>query len=98
MTVLSVSPVSNVTTKLPPANVTASSKVTVISTESPSLYVPSAVVEVTEEIVGAVVSITKDLLAPKEFASPTVGSVKVAGLPAISLIEPPFRTNADVEA
>ena len=98
MTVLSVAPVSKVTTKLPSARVTASLKVTVTLTESPSLYVPSAVVEVTDEIVGAVVSITRASFAPNEPASPTAASVSVALLSPTSCIVQPFKANAVVEA
>ena len=50
------------------------------------------------DILGGVVSMTKSLLAARELASPRAGSVNVAGLPAISLIEPPLRASADVEA
>jgi hypothetical protein len=56
VTVRSLVPVSKVTTKLPPAKVTASLKVTVTLTVSSVLYVPSVVVDVTDVIVGAVLS------------------------------------------
>ena len=49
-------------------------------------------------IVGAVVSITKFLLAPSEVASPGLAKVSVALLPAKSLMVAPFSANAVVEA
>ena len=53
-------------------------------------------VEVTPETVGAVVSMTIALLAPKEFAAPGVAKVSVASLRAASLIVPPFKESAVV--
>ena len=53
--VLSVAPVSRVTVTLP-VDVTASSNVTVMFIVDPTPYVPFGVVEVTEEMVGAVTS------------------------------------------
>ena len=98
VTVRSVSPVSNVTTKFPPSKVTASLKVTVTLTVSVSLYVLSFVVDVTDVIVGAVVSITKASLAANDPAAPGVANVSVALLPGTSLIVPPFHANAVVDA
>ena len=98
VTVRSVSPVSNVTTKLPPSKVTASLKVTVTLTVSVSLYVPSSVVDVTDVIVGAVVSTTKASLAANDPASPGVANVSVALFPPTSWIVPPFNANAVVDA
>ena len=48
---------------------------------------------VAEEKVGAVVSITRALLAPSELVAPGEASVRVALLPAASLIVPPFRAS-----
>ncbi|MGV1045204.1 hypothetical protein [Limnohabitans sp.] len=48
-------------------------------------------------VVGAVVSISIALLAPKELAAPGVANVTVALLPAASLMVPLFKANADVE-
>ena len=70
--VLFVEPVSSSRVGVPPVvtTVTASVKATVIVIESPALYEPSAVEEVTPVIVGAVVSITKALLSAKEPEAP----------------------------
>ena len=57
---------------------------------------PSAVVEETEETVGTTPSITRALFAPNELAAPGLASVKVAALPAASLIVPLFSVKADV--
>ena len=46
--------------------------------------------------VGAVVSTTMSLFAPKELAAPGEGNVSVASLPAASLIVPPLSANAPV--
>jgi hypothetical protein len=58
--------------------------------------VPSAVVEVTLVTVGALVSITKSLFAPNEFAAPGAGRVNDALLlfPRASLMVPPFKERA----
>ena len=96
VTVRSVSPVSNVTTKFPPSKVTASLKVTVTLTVSFSLYVPSSVVDVTDVIVGAVVSITKALVAAKfepmvklDIALPTASE----SVPALNAIPDTVRSD-----
>jgi hypothetical protein len=47
-------------------------------------------------IVGATPSMTMALLLPNELAAPGEASVKVALLPAASLIVPPLSANADV--
>jgi hypothetical protein len=47
--------------------------------------------------VGAVVSITIALFAPRELEAPGAARVKVALLPAASFIVPPFRSSADVD-
>ena len=60
-----------------------------------TVLLPSVAVIV---IVGTVVSIISALLAPKEFVAPGVGNVKVAALPAASLMVPLLRVNADVLA
>ncbi len=44
--------------------------------------------------VGAVVSMTRSLLAPREPGAPGAGSVSVASLPAPSLIDPPAADRA----
>ena len=98
--VLFVEPVSSSKVGVPPAvtTVTASEKATVIVMESPALYEPSAVEEVTPVIVGAVVSITKALLSAKEPEAPGDAKVRVALFPAASLMVPLFNVSADVEA
>ena len=70
VTVRSVVPVSRVMTRFPSASVTASLNVTVTLISSPALYLPSAVVDVIDEMVGTVVSIISALFAPREFVSP----------------------------
>jgi hypothetical protein len=50
----------------------------------------------TNKIVGAVVSMTSALLAPKLPAAPGAGSVNVAELLAASRIDPPLRLRAVV--
>ncbi len=45
----------------------------------------------TEETVGTAPSITSALLAPRELAAPGVAKVKLAALPAPSLIVPLFK-------
>ena len=57
VTVLSVVPVSRVMTMFPSTSVTASLNVAVTLISSPILYLPSAVVDVTDEMVGTAVSI-----------------------------------------
>jgi hypothetical protein len=47
--------------------------------------------------VGAVVSITIALFAPRELEAPGAARVKVALLPAASFIVPSFRSSADVD-
>ena len=81
-----------------PTTVTASEKATVIVIESPALYEPSAVEEVTPVIVGAVVSITRALLSAKEPEAPGDAKVRVALFPAASLIVPLFNVSAELEA
>ena len=75
-----------------PSSVTASLKLTWIDIVLPTLYEPFVVVELTEVTVGAVVSMTMLLLAPKLFAAPGVASVKLASLPTESLIVMPVLT------
>ena len=70
-------------------------KVTAISTTSPALYVSSAVASI-DEAVGPVVSITRALFEPSEFAAPGEGNVSVASLFAASLIVPPPAESAPV--
>jgi hypothetical protein len=43
--------------------------------------------------VGAVVSMTRALLAPRELLVPGVANVRIATLPAASTIDPPLRTS-----
>ena len=73
-------------------------KATVIVIESPALYEPSAVEEVTPVMVGAVVSITRALLSAKEPEAPGDAKVSVALFPAASLIVPLFNVSAELEA
>ena len=65
--------------------------------ESPDLYVPSEVLEVTLVTVGTVVSTTISLFAPREPAVPGLTRVTVAALPTVSLMLPPLRANAEVD-
>ena len=53
--------------------------------------------EVTFDTVGAVVSITSALFAPRELAAPGEARVRLAALRAASVIDPPPRAIADVE-
>ena len=55
---------------------------------------PSAVVDVTEEIVGTTPSITRALSAPRELVSPGSTRVNVAAFPATSVMVPLFNDNA----
>src|SRR5437588_208529 len=48
------------------------------------------------ETVGGVVSIARFLFAPREPVEPGDGSVKIAGVPPVSLMDPPFKINAPV--
>src|SRR5579871_3134420 len=72
-------------------------KVTVMLITAPTPYVPFAVVELTFVTVGAVVSITRFVLAAREPAAPGDGNVRVATFPAMSLIVPPLRDKAPVD-
>ena len=92
-----MTPVSRVNCGVP-VTVTASLKVIVIATAPPRLIVPSAVVDVTAEIVGTTPSITSALLAPKELLAAGATKVKVAALPTASLMVPLFNANAVVLA
>ena len=58
---------------------------------SPALQDPFAVVDVTDDTIGAPVSITKALFAPNEPEAPGLASVKVALFPAPSRIVPLFN-------
>ena len=53
--------------------------------------------ELTPLIVGAVVSISSALFAPKEPESPGVDNVRVALFPAASFIVPLFNESAEVD-
>src|SRR5436309_231386 len=75
---------------LPILTVTASLKETVTATVLPALYEPLAVVEDTPVTVGAVVWISRRLFATSEFAAYAVARVRVASLPAASLMVPSF--------
>jgi len=55
-------------------------------------------VEETPVTEGAVVSMTRSLLAPSEPAAPAAGRVRTAALVAASRIEPPLSASAVVEA
>ena len=79
-----------------PVTVTASENATSTEMVSPILYVPSVVLEVTFETVGAVVSITSALFAPSEPAAPGAASVRVEALPAPSAIVPLLRASEEV--
>ena len=74
--VLLVEPVSSSRVGVPPVvtTVTASVKATVIVIESPALYEPSAVEEVTPVIVGAVLSEDSSENNPGSRTFPAVGS------------------------
>ena len=90
-------PVSSVSCGVPDT-VTDSLKVTWMDIASPTLKVPFAVDDVTDDTVGTVVSTTSALLAPREFDAPGLASVNVAALPAASWIVPEFSANAEVLA
>ncbi len=56
------------------------------------------VFELRDMSVGAAVSITIALLAPREFAAPGVGRVRVAvAPPVVATMVAPFRDNAETE-
>ena len=57
---------------------------------------PSAVELLTESTVGAVVSMTRALLAARESLPPVAGSVRVALLPAASWMVAPLRAREEV--
>src|SRR6476660_2692759 len=76
--------------------VTGSENVTVKSTLA--LFEGEAETLVIEAVMGAAVSITKLLFAPSEPVAPGETRVRVALLPAGSLIVPLLRANAVVEA
>ena len=72
----------------------ASLSMTVIVVDAPELKDDSAAV--IDETVGAVVSMTNALFAPREPEAPGVGRVNVALLAATSTIVPPARASDDV--
>ena len=76
-----------------PVTVTGSPKTTLTATVSPALYDPLVVLAVTLETVGATVSTTRFLLAPREVAAPGEARVRSAAFPAVSAIVPPFRAS-----
>ena len=80
-----------------PLTVTFSLKEIVIGMSVPIPYVPLAFVELTLLTVGAVVSITRFVLALSEPVAPGAASARVAMFPAPSWIVPPFRARAVVE-
>ena len=61
---------------------------------SPALYLPLDVVDVTDETVGAVVSIISALLPLSEFVARGEANINVALLPAASLIVPLLSAKA----
>ena len=63
---------------------------------SPILKLPSDVVDVTEEMVGAVLSITIALFALKEFAAPGLGKVRSALVELELRMVPLFSASAEV--
>ena len=75
---------------------TASEKLTVTGIRSPILYVPFGRLELTELTRGEVVSMIMFLLAPKEFAAPGAGSVRIAEFPAASLMAAPLTVTEPV--
>ena len=93
---VTVRDVSSVTVNVFP-DCTASLVVAVTFTDDPALYEPSAVDDENDDTVGAIPSITRALLAAKEFAAPGVGSAVSAAVPVLSMIEPPFNDSAAVE-
>ncbi len=72
--------------------VTGSEKVTIH--DNGPVLVGDAPARTNELTVGAVVSMTRSLLAPREPGAPGAGSVSVASLPAPSLIDPPAADRA----
>ena len=65
---------------------------------APTVEPPLVLVEVTEATVGTFPSITMALLAPRDPEAPGDASVKVAALPAASLMVPLFNSNAFEDA
>ena len=85
---------------MPPVvtTLTDSEKATSILMESPTVYVPLDVDDVTPLIVGRTASIINELFAASEPEAPGDARVSVASLPAASLIVPLFKARAEVEA
>ena len=81
-----------------PVTFTVSLNVTWILIDSPDIYVPLAVEEVTLVTVGAVVSITRSLLSASEPEAPGDGKVNVALFPDESFIVAPFCATKEVVA
>ena len=78
---------------------TASEKLMVRLITSPMVYVPSAVVAATPVTdAGKVFSMIRSALALRDPASPGAARVRMAGLPAASLMVPPLRASAVVES
>ena len=61
---------------------------------SSKLYVPSDDVDVILFTTGAPPSIIIALFAPKDPAAPGTGKIKFALFPYVSVIAPPFKSNA----
>ena len=82
-----VAPVFNAISKVPPANVTVFEKVIVTFTSSPIPYVPAAVEDATEEIVGRVASICISSASFK-LAPPGIDGEALNSFPNASVMEP----------
>ena len=80
-----------------PVTKIVSVNLTVTSMTAPALYEPLALVEETVATAGAVVSMTRSLLAPSEPAAPGDASVRTAAFPAPSAIVPPLSASAEVD-
>ena len=70
--------------------------VTPITSVSLTIYIPSTFVDVTFVTVGTDPSTTIFLFADNDPVEPGTGSIKIASFPPLSLIMPPFKTNAFV--
>ena len=87
---LSVPPVSRASAGEPvPPTTTASLKTTLTSITLPALYAPSGVPEVTFSTPTPIVSILMGSAPASESGPPGAGSVRLAPLPAASVMAPP---------
>ena len=93
---VSVAPVSSVRVGIP-VTITGSVNTIEMSTNDPTTSDPVEGFEVTDNIVGTVVSITTADEPPSEFTDPSVGNTKTALFKATSLMVPPASESDVVE-